>query len=106
MFELERAIADWRRGLAQNGLQNSDVTNELEAHLRDSIDVQIAAGAEPRLAFNTALEQMGTSTELKSEFQCAGVSLKEPIHMKNALCVLAGIPVAASAGETPKTATE
>ena len=42
MFNLEQAIANWRRSLVNAGL-GPEVIDELECHLRDEIEEQMRA---------------------------------------------------------------
>ena len=50
-FNLEKAIADWRRQMQSAGLKNSDALNELESHLREEIQQQMQAGLAAQQAF-------------------------------------------------------
>jgi len=67
MFELEQAIADWRRELDHAGVKTSVVLDELESHLRDEIDAQMRLGVDERQAFQTAVEQIGQARTLARE---------------------------------------
>ena len=67
-FNLERAIVDWRGQLTVAGMKSAKVLDELEAHLRDTIDRETRAGAGAESAFNAAVKQIGTSSNLKNEF--------------------------------------
>ena len=42
MFNLEKAIADWRRQMTKGGIRAGEVLDELESHLREDIDAQLA----------------------------------------------------------------
>ncbi len=68
MFDLENAIAAWRRDLASREIPADDTLDELEAHLRDDLDAQLAAGISPEAAFSDALRRLGDPASLKSEF--------------------------------------
>src|ERR1051326_3554809 len=72
MFELERAIADWRQQMAASGVKSSEILNELESHLRDEIARQMQAGVAARQAFENAVQSIGSAHALKEE--CAKVS--------------------------------
>jgi len=51
MFDLEKAIAGWKRGMQKNpSIEESDLA-ELERYLRDKIDDFVGAGLEPEDAF-------------------------------------------------------
>ena len=68
MFKLEQAISDWRRQMAVTGIASAEVLDELEAHLRDELQQQIAAGANERVAFERAVARIGKASVLKAEF--------------------------------------
>jgi hypothetical protein len=72
MFNLEQAIADWRRQLADAGIKSPDALDELESHLRDDIEQQARSGADPRVAFESAVLRVGQATELRDEFARSG----------------------------------
>ena len=66
--ELEAQFEQWRRYvLRRRELQPSDV-DELEDHLRGSVDELIAAGLSPDEAFLVAVKRMGSLDELSREF--------------------------------------
>jgi len=74
MFDLEKAIADWRQQMVAAGVKNGEVLNELESHLRDDIEQQMRTGLAPQRAFETAVERMGHGQALKREFEKMGVT--------------------------------
>lgn len=69
MFDIEKAIVDWKKQLTrQEGLEPGYI-DELESHLRDSIDEFIAEGLTEELAFEKAItERMGKGRFLANEF--------------------------------------
>lgn len=73
MFDLDAHILRWRRSLATWGI-GKDRLNELEEHLRDSIDARIANGAEEKDAFIEARNALGDPLLLKQEYQAELVS--------------------------------
>jgi len=68
MFNLEQAIAEWRRQLRAVGIKSRAFLDELESHLRDDIEPQVRTGADESRSFATALERMGQPAPLKKEF--------------------------------------
>lgn len=68
MFDLERAIADWRRQTVGAGLKSKDTMNELETHLRDDIEQEMRAGLPAEQALKIAIERIGDVVRLKDEF--------------------------------------
>jgi len=52
-FDLERAIADWSRGMKRGGALEVGTAAELEAHVRDEVDDLVGSGMDPEDAFLT-----------------------------------------------------
>ena len=71
MFDLEKAIGEWRQQMARSGITATDVLNELESHLREDIARQVQAGLCPKLAFEGGVEKLGKSNALAKEFEIA-----------------------------------
>ena len=44
MFDLEKAIADWRRQMLAAGIKTPVPLEELESHLREEIEQQMKSG--------------------------------------------------------------
>lgn len=65
-FDLEAAVAAWRRRLAAR--LGGDVLDELESHLRDRVAGLVAGGRAPREAFLEACTRLGHEDLLTSEF--------------------------------------
>ncbi len=76
MFNLDHAIADWRRQLAAGGIKSPAVLDELESHLREDIDRQLRSGPAARPAFETAVQRIGETARLKAEFEKAGAAAR------------------------------
>lgn len=87
MFDLEKAIADWRQHMVAAGVKNGDVLNELESHLRDEIEQQTRVGLIQQKAFETAVERMGQGHALKREFAKTGIT-KMKLLAKLKRCIL------------------
>src|SRR5688572_3545734 len=68
MFDLGRAISEWRRQLADGGIDSPEVLDELESHLREDVQQQIRSGLNPQQAFNSALQRFGQRHALHTEF--------------------------------------
>ena len=66
--ELEAQFAQWRHYVRRRPeLRNTDV-EELEDHLRGSVDELVAAGLHPDEAFLVAVKRMGSLDDLSREF--------------------------------------
>ena len=72
MFDLEKAIADWRKQMLSAGIKTPVPLEELEIHLREEIERQMKSGLNEAEAFNSAVRQIGQASALKSEFAKAG----------------------------------
>ncbi len=68
MFDLERAIKQWKQGLAANQAMEDGYVAELEGHLRDRIEELARQGVSPEDAFQQATSAMGGAEEAGTEF--------------------------------------
>ena len=68
MFNLNQAIADWRRHMAAGGVDSHEVLDELEGHIRDEIERQMRLGTNEQQAYQTAVARIGLPSTLKAEF--------------------------------------
>ena len=66
-FNLETAIATWRRFLLSERSISSEDADELESHLRDEIDE--AVGLEPDAAFRQAVRRLGDYALLERSYR-------------------------------------
>ena len=72
MFNLEAAITGWRQQMLAAGLQTPVPLEELESHLRDEIGQLVKSGVNESDAFISAVQNIGQTGELKTEFARAG----------------------------------
>jgi hypothetical protein len=68
MFDLDSAIARWRRLLRSQGISPAAL-DELESHLRDDIEEQLSLGIPEERALAAASERIGEGRLLKAEFK-------------------------------------
>jgi hypothetical protein len=68
MFDLEKAIKEWRQKMLGAGVKTEEVLNELESHLRDDIEQEMRTGLSSQQAFELAAQKMGEAHQLKGEF--------------------------------------
>jgi hypothetical protein len=68
MFELEKAIKEWRQQMIAAGVKTEEILNELESHLREDVEQEMRAGLSPQQAFEFAAERIGGAQQLKGEF--------------------------------------
>lgn len=69
MFDLEQAIAGWRRQMLAAGIKSPVPQEELESHLREEIEWQMKAGQSEAEAFATAVRKIGPVQAVKMEFE-------------------------------------
>jgi hypothetical protein len=69
MFDLERAISEWRQQMRAAGIKAPVPLEELEAHLREEIHWQIKSGIDLEKAFENSVRIIGNAGALKSEFR-------------------------------------
>jgi hypothetical protein len=68
MFNVDQAVADWRRQMASGGLRNPALLDELESHLRGEWRGLVAAGTPVDQAFQLAVSRLGSPGHLRTEF--------------------------------------
>lgn len=71
MFDLEQAIAEWRKQMLAAGIKTPVPLEELESHLRDDVEAQIDSRTDAQRAFEFAAQRIGSAPELRGEFQQA-----------------------------------
>ncbi len=76
MFNLEQAIAEWRRQMRAAGIKTPVPLEELENHLREDIETQMHSGFTAESAFTLAVGRIGDVTRLREEFEKAADLLK------------------------------
>jgi hypothetical protein len=90
MFDLEKAVAEWRREMLEAGIKTPEPLEELESHLREDVDDQMRTGLDAQQAFEKAAGQIGKSGVLKSEFAKAGDTVYQ--RLKRFIYLRAGVP--------------
>jgi len=68
MFDLEKAIKDWRKALNKNESLEDGYKEELECHLRDKIDYLIGLGSSEEKTFEEAVKKIGEPDNLGAEY--------------------------------------
>lgn len=72
MFDLEKALMEWRQRMITAGVKSPETLNELEIHLRDDVEQQIRSGSKAQPAFELAVQRMGQVQTLNAEFRKLG----------------------------------
>ena len=86
MFDLEKAIADWRRQMLAAGIKTPVPLEELESHLHEDIERQMKSGSNEQKAFEVSIQQIGQPQAIKQEFK-----KMERTFMKKIMIILFGI---------------
>ncbi len=68
-FDLEKAIAAWRRPFKHNRAFSRDDIDELEGSLRDRVEALMEGGKSEEAAFNEGLRRMGTYGTAEAEYR-------------------------------------
>src|SRR5689334_15542581 len=89
MFDLDKAIAEWRKQMLAAGIKAPVPLDELEIHLREEVEQQVRSGLSAREAFETAAQRMGQASRLKVEFK--KVEKVKPVLQQKGLWVLIGV---------------
>src|SRR5689334_8028346 len=90
MFDLDQAIANWRRQMQAAGIKSSETLAELESHLREDVERKMQSGAGEAKAFAAALEQIGAVAALQIEFTKTRAGIGATL--RHLIYTLAGIP--------------
>ena len=69
MFDLEKALATWRRFHAYRRVFTADDLDELEQHVRDQVEALRAEGLSDQEAFRRAMHEMGDHAQAESEYR-------------------------------------
>jgi hypothetical protein len=88
MFDLEKAIAEWRRHMAAGGVKSHEILNELESHLRDEFEKQLRIGQSGHQAFEIASRSIGKSSVLAIEFEKAKETKEASERKIKLICVI------------------
>jgi hypothetical protein len=88
MFDLEKAICDWRQQWAAAGIKSSEILRELENHLREDIQIQMREGFEVQKAFENSVLRLGQATVIKAEFAKTGTARGALNRIRVGFCVL------------------
>lgn len=72
MFDLNDAVAEWRRKLQQDGTIETEDLDELESHLRDEVERLARSGTPEEEALQIAARRLGDAHELTREFTKVG----------------------------------
>jgi len=72
MFDLEKAITEWRKQMQSAGIKSPAPLEELELHLREEIQQQATSGLNEQQSFELAAQKIGRPRAVRNEFQKIG----------------------------------
>jgi len=89
MRNLEQSITEWRQNMLATPGINCETVDELESHLRDVTEQLIATGLTETEAFQKAVENLGSTPAISSEFQKLDNALWWPIKLAVSIALVA-----------------
>jgi leader peptidase (prepilin peptidase)/N-methyltransferase len=89
MFDLDKAIEEWRKQMVKAGIKTPVPLDELESHLREEMEQQVRLGSSAQQAFEAAAQRIGQASALKSEFR--KVEKAKPVLQRKAPWILIGV---------------
>jgi len=99
MRDIEKEIAEWRRGMRETSKHRPQALDELEAHLREEIARLEQAGTQAEKAFELAVAKLGPPAAVGAEFEkleaMRGAKWK-PATLAQWACIGMSVLVAAS----------
>src|SRR6267143_1689576 len=99
MFNLEQSISEWRGQMLSAGVNNPDIVDELESHLREDWARRVQSGESEEQAFEGAVQGVGQASLLKHEF--AKLSGKKWAWLRKLKGIMAGAFVPVPSTFTP-----
>ncbi len=71
MYPLETRIQSWREEMSAAGIGPGPVRDELESHLRETVEELVRSGESEPKAFAMAMARLGSGAQLRSECDAA-----------------------------------
>jgi leader peptidase (prepilin peptidase)/N-methyltransferase len=68
MFDLEKAVEKWRQQMLAAGIKTPVPLEELESHLCEDVEQNLASGLSAQQAFEVAAQRIGCAGSLQTEF--------------------------------------
>ena len=89
MFQLDHAIAEWRREMFACGIKSSAVLDEMESHVREDMERQMRSGEVEYKAFERAVQRIGPGRGVALEFE--KINTLEKNQMKRTFVILVAL---------------
>ena len=90
MHNLEQLIVEWRNSMTKLGV-GSKTLDELESHLRETVNQLVRSGTSEPEAFRSAVTQLGTPPMIASEFRKLNSSTWLPVKLAIGLGILLAV---------------
>src|SRR4030095_13016497 len=87
MHNLETSIADWRKTMIAVRQYTPGTLDELEGHLRETVQELVHTGLDEAEAFDRAVAGLGSPLTLASEFEKLRPALWLPVKIVTAVIV-------------------
>src|SRR5947209_9699068 len=94
MHNLDKLIADWRKTMRAAPKLNHETLDELENHLRESVDQLVRSGMTEPEAFRHAVAQLGGAPAIGAEFQKLEHRTWLPVRVVIGIVVTAALALA------------
>jgi Cytochrome C assembly protein len=94
MPNLEQRIAAWRKTMMGAAEVQPETLDELENHLRESVDQLVRSGLPEREALQRAVAQLGSASKIASEFQKLNQTSWLPVKVTAGLGISAAFAMA------------
>jgi len=72
MFNLNKALTEWRQHMLDAGIKTPVPLEELESHLREDVEQQVRSGVSAQRAFEISVQRIGQANALNGEFKKVG----------------------------------
>ena len=94
MHNLQQLVAEWRKSMAELGVGRRTL-DDLENHLRETVNQLVRLGTSETEAFRSAVTQLGTPPMIASEFRKLNSSTWLPVKLAMGLGILLAVALAA-----------
>jgi hypothetical protein len=95
MFNLDKALSEWRKQMIEAGIKAPALLDELEGHLREDVRTFLAAGEAEDRAFQLSVSRLGSPDAMEAEFKKIKAGTCAPVRIGSWLWTAATIGMAA-----------
>jgi hypothetical protein len=101
MFNFEQSISAWRQQMHSAGVNNPEILDELENHLREDVARRMQSGETEQQAFESAVQAIGEISVLQNEFKKIGGKKRAWLRKLKTALAEAFVPVPALSAFSP-----